>query len=196
MTDELLTDPSEPKKAAEVTEETLDVIRDATEKQDPKTFDFAGFVAGIRPTRRAVTIYSRGDLAAERDLIKARLREAEDAQAPAKDRGELRKQLKAVTEEMAASALDVVVEGRSSDWRKRLNDALVKDGVDDAMVRTSHIIAEQIVQPEGVTGELLEQIRAVSEPQWSALTFAAADANNGQGVGPDFSRGRSGTPRR
>jgi len=196
MTDELLTDPTPKKKQAEVTEETLDVVRDATEKQDPKTFDFAGFVAGIRPTRRAVTIYSRGDLAAERDLLSARLREAEDMQAPAKERTELRKQLKTVTREMADSAIDVVVEGRSSEWAKKLRDALVKDGVEDAMVRTSYIIAEQIVQPEGVTGELLEQIRQVSEPQWSLLTHAAAAANNGEGVTPDFSRGRSGTPRR
>lgn len=196
MTDELLTDATPPKKAAEVSEETLSVVRDATEKPDPKTFDFASFVAGIRPTRRAVTIYARGDLAAERDLLASRLREAEDAQAPAKERGEIRKRLKAITEEMAEGAIDVVFEGRSTEWRKKLNDALVADGVEDAMVRTSHIIAQQAVAPEGVTAELLEQIRAVSEPQWSRLTFAAADANNGEGVGPDFSRGRSGTNRR
>jgi len=196
MTDELLTDPTPQRKQGEVPEETLEVARDATEEQDPKTFDFAAFVAGMRPVRRAVTIYARGDLAAERDLLVSRLREAEDAQAPAKVRAELKKQLKAVTDEISSQAIDLVIEGRTDEWKKRLNAALVEDGVTDVTVRTSYIIAEQVVQPEGVTGELLEQIRKVSEPQWSRMTFTAADANKGEGVGPDFSRGLSGTSRR
>ena len=188
MTDELLSDtaPTEP----ETPEVTLE------DAPDPKTFDFAAFVAGIRPTRRAVTIYSRGDLAAERDLLAARISESQDAQRPAKERTAMQKRLKEITEEITASAIDVVVEGRSSEWVSKLNQALVKDGVDDGVVRSSHIIAEQVVQPEGVTAELLEQIRKVSEPQWVALSQATTSANNGQGVTPDFSRGRSGTPRR
>lgn len=188
MTDELLSDtaPTEP--------ETPEVTLEAA--PDPKTFDFAAFVAGIRPTRRALTIYSRSDLAAERDVLTARIGESQDAKRPAKERAAMQKRLKEITEEIAEAAIDVVVEARSEEWRNRLNKALVDDGVDDTLVRTSHIIAEQVVEPEGVTGELLEQIRKVSEPQWIALTHVTAAANKGEGVTPDFSRGRSATSRR
>lgn len=196
MTDEVLTDATPPNRGDEVSEETLEVVRDATEKYNAKDFDFAAFVAGIRPTRRAVTIYSRGDLAAERDLLRARIAESEDVGAPAKDRAEMRKRLKEITQEIADESIDVVVEGRSSEWVRRLNEALVKDGVEDLAVRTSHIIAEQTVEPGGVTAELLEQIRKVSEPQWAALSHATQAANQGEGVAPDFSRGRSATSRR
>ena len=175
--------------------------RDVTVKPLPEDFSFADFVAGIRPTRRAVRVYARGDLAAERDILRAQIQAAQDQQAKAPEIKKLRDSLAAITAEMNAdgSVIDIVVEGRSSEAVKKLSEALEDDipGEDKQAERDLHMVAAQVVAPEGVTADLLGQIRALSEPQWQQLIFACAEANTTAGVAtPDFSRGRSGTTRK
>ncbi|MGO1607591.1 MAG: hypothetical protein ACTHXF_08950 [Brevibacterium yomogidense] len=175
--------------------------RDVTVKPAPEGFDFAAFVSGIRPTRRAVRVYARGDLAAERDVLRAEIQAAQDQQAKAAEIKRLRDSLAAVTREMNAdgAVIDIVLEGRSSETVTKLHEALEKDipGEDRQAERDLHMVAAQVVAPEGVTAELLGQIRAVSEPQWQQLIFAAAEASTTSGVvTPDFSRGRSATTRK
>lgn len=181
--------------AAGITEETLASIRDVTDPDAMAegTFNFAAFVSGAKPTRRAVTLYARGDLRARIDLL-AEEADLAEKNGDTKRVAALRKEAGEVIEEMSApgAVIDVLVEGRSSDWVEKVETALEKDGVTDETERTLRRVAAQIIAPEGVTYELLEQFRIVSEPQVKKLVVAATMANL-QPIGIDvpFSRGSS-----
>ena len=158
-----------------------DGIRDVTPEDalSVEKFDFAAFVAGAKPTRRAVTLYARGDLRASLDRTAEDIDLAEKA-GDKKRAGELRKQGQQILDEMTApgSVIDVVVEGRSDDWVKDFNDALEKDGVEDDTEKVMRRVAAQVVEPEGVTYELLESFRQVAEPQVKRLVVAVSMANS------------------
>lgn len=167
---------------------------DATDTQDPKRFadegGFAKFVAGVRPNRRAIRLYSRSDLNAMRDLLRAQIAEAVDT-GNLSEQKRLRRDLKRTTQQMSeeSAVMDVVVEARSQSWIERAQKALVAKGITRPEDQDPHIVAAQIVQPKGVTAEMLVNLRDVSESQWGQLIMAAAEANTTAGpVMPDFSR--------
>jgi hypothetical protein len=176
-------------------DETLSGIRDVTpdDAHSETTFDFAAFVAGSRATRRAVTLYARGDLKANLDLLAEEYDLAEKV-GDTKKVKDLREQAKTITAQMTAdgAAIDVVVEGRSDDWLNRFNDALDKDKITDETERVLRRVAAQVIAPETVTYELLEQFRQISEPQVRKVVVAATMANQ-QPVSVDvpFLRGSS-----
>lgn len=155
-------------------------IRDVTPDAplSEQTFDFAAFVAGAKPTQRAVTLYARGDLKARLDLIGEEIDLASKA-GNQKRVLTLRKQGEAIVKEMTAdgAVIDVIVEGRSDDWVKRVEDDLEAKGVTDATEKVLRRVAAQVVAPEGVTYELLEAFRQVSEPQVKKVVVAATMAN-------------------
>jgi len=170
-------------------------IRDVTpdDALSEEKFDFAAFVAGAKPTRRAVTLYARGDLKAQLDRVAEELTLAEKA-GDTKRAAQLRKDGKQVVDEMSApgAVIDVVIEGRSDDWLTRTGDALEKDGVTDEAEKVLRRVAAQVVEPEGVTYELLEQFRQVSEPQVRKVVVAATLANSQPvDVSADFLRASS-----
>lgn len=176
---------------------TLDAIRDVTpdDALSVEKFDIAAFVAGAKPTRRAVTLYARGDLRASLDRYGEEIALAEK-EGDRKRAETLRKEARQVSEEMTApgAVVDVIVEGRSDDWVDTLNEALEKDGVTDETEKVLRRVAEQIVEPQGFTYELLEQFRQVSEPQVKRLVAAATMANRQPvDVSADFLRGSSAT---
>lgn len=171
-------------------------IRDVTPEDalSQETFDFAAFVAGAKPTRRAVTLYARGDLKAQLDRIAEDLDLAEKS-GDNKRTAALRAEGKRVVDEMSApgAVIDVVVEGRSQEWLTRIEEALDKDGVTDETEKVLRRVAEQVIEPEGVTYDLLEQFRHVSEPQVRKVVVAATLANSQPlDVSADFLRERSG----
>lgn len=173
-----------------------DGIRDVTPEAalGEQTFDFAAFVAGAKPTHRAVTLYARGDLKARLDLIGEEIELAERAGNKGKT-ATLRKDAQAIVDEMTGqgAVIDIVVAGRSDDWIARVDEALEKDGITDATEKVLRRVAEQVVAPEGVTYELLESFRQVSEPQVKKVVVAATLANQ-QAVSADvpFLRGSTG----
>ncbi|PYG00160.1 hypothetical protein SAMN05216184_10499 [Georgenia satyanarayanai] len=173
MTDETLgTKPA----STPLTDGIRDVGPDAS--LSAETFDFAAFVTGAKPTRRAVTLYARADLKAQLDRI------GEDIELAARAGNQkkvltLRKQAEGIVEQMTApgAVIDVVVEGRSDDWIARVEADLDEQGVTDATEKVLRRVAAQIVEPAGVTYELLEQFRRVSEPQVKKVVVAATLAN-------------------
>ena len=175
------------------------LIRNADKEPTLEGFDFGAFVAGVRPVRRAVAIYARGDLIAERDMLKARIREATDrGDAPATIDA-MREQLADVVEQMTApgAVIDVVVEARSRDHLERLDKALRDDGLTDEDEITLRIVAAQVVAPAGVTVDMLRTLAQVSQPQVNLIIAAATQANAyGPGMMPDFSPAGSAAVRR
>lgn len=178
-------------------DEVLGGSRDVTPDQplNPATFDIAAFVAGVKPTRRAVTIYARGDLKAALDRLSDDIDKAEKA-GRTDEAAELRRDAAAVVEEMSApgAVVDVIVEGRSDDWVSRFDAELDAQKITDETERIVRRVAAQIVEPAGFTYELLEQLRQVSEPQVKKIVVAAQMANvQPAGVDASFLRNASGS---
>lgn len=150
----------------------------------PATFDLARWVAGVVPTRRSETVYQRADLLAEIDRIAAA-----EAVAPKGQRAALVEQATALTDQLRASGVTFVVEGRTSSWVLDTETRLKAQGVTDSTDVLLHQLAEQIVEPAGVTFEMLRRLADVAEPQVVRLVTAMTAANSAAPrIDPRFSR--------
>lgn len=162
----------------------------------PEDFDFAEFVGGARPGRRAVTLSPRGDLIAEMQVLADRAARATDDDVPA-----LLEEYEALKAAYEGSRRTIVVEARSSEWladlhkrlKKQFKLDLSKPG--DRVTLMLRQVAEQIVLPtRGVTPEALRSLYEANEVEFDKLWRACDSANRATGVVPDFpssSRGRS-----
>src|SRR5699024_6312179 len=92
--------------------------RDITREPDPEDFDFHGFVAGLRPGRRAVRVTMRPDLRAERDQIALRAQELGDGDE--EEAESLFARFRDITEQIKRSQRDFVVEARSDTRAKSI----------------------------------------------------------------------------
>jgi len=187
--------------------ETDDVpdIEDITEDLSEEDFDFGAFVEGARPTRRAVTVTMRADLAADMDILVERVAAAEKA-GDTEEVEALVEEFEQVRAVFLASRRRVIVEGRSHEWLVRQEKIAEKEGVakpgkkaSDAELRAYTVeimlrqIAGQIVHPtKGVTVAALRTLLERSEPELNKIWQACRQANTqpAQVVTPDFSRGR------
>lgn len=147
-------------------------------------FDLGKWIAGVLPTRRSVPVYQRGDLLAALDDVSA-----QESLARGAARESLTERAREITDELVASRVVFVVEGRTSAWVTDHAAQLEKRGVKDATDILLHQLADQIIEPAGVTFDHLKALAAVSEPQVVRLVEAMTAANSSAPrIDPRFSR--------
>lgn len=141
----------------------------------PKDFDLAAWIDGVTAVRHAVTIYQRGDLIAELDVVKARLNNAKIAK-DSDGIAALTDQARAIVATLEESSLDVVVEGWSEDRVKAFREASKEQGVSDEDVTIAQVAA-QVVSPEGFDLAFYKTLIEVIRPQAEAIAAAVLAAN-------------------
>lgn len=200
MSDESLVDDTTPEPDDEVQPlipDEDDGIEDATEAPTEEDYDFLAFVQGVRPTRRAVTIYQRNDMREMVDALEEKIKVGKMA-------GEDTTEDETLLAEAAAEILDsgrrVVIEARSSDWMGDFRKKMKARGIDPsnkkasdearAMMMTKYVnelIAAQIVYPAtGISAEAIAVLAENSETEVDQLHRAVKMANSQRGVSPDF----------
>lgn len=179
---------------------------DETEAPTEEDYDFGAFVEGVRPTRRSVVLYGRGDLRASYDELSDAIQIGE---AAGKDMGEQRALLEEAADELLGSGRKVVVEARSTDWVQQFFKDAKKRGINpeakglsdgQRLEQTRKLILEQIaaqiVYPrKGVSADALAKLQSVNEVEIDKLYRAVRDANAKPAVTADFLQARSGTRR-
>jgi hypothetical protein len=138
-------------------------------------FDLAAWIAGVRPARRATTVYARPDLLADLDLLAERYALTSPASP---DRPALEQQMRDLREQVEASGLDIIVEARSEELRQTMAQALEKDGLKATDIDYQlSMIASQIIQPAGLDSATLKTLYDISPVQVAKIAQAATAAN-------------------
>ena len=141
----------------------------------PEKFDLAAWIAGVRPARRATTVYARPDLLADLDLLAERYALTSPASP---DRADLEQQMRDLREQVEASGLDIIVEARSEELRQTMAQALEKDGLKATDIDYQlAMIASQIIQPAGLDSATLKTLYEISPVQVAKIAQAATAAN-------------------
>lgn len=164
------------------------------EPLSPATFDFGAWLGGVRPARRKVRLYARGDLVAEMDALMEGIESAPD-------RVEREAELQRLTDQFEASARWFTLEARSSQWRTKFRGDYIKahgftkSGDEDCASEADQIelnlaqICAQLVDP-AVTLEQMQTLFEAAEPEvlklLSFLRLVNDEAANG--VTADFSQ--------
>lgn len=160
-------------------------------------FDFGAWLSGVRPTRRAVQLYARGDLVARLDELEGRIDAATDDEVD-----ELLEEFERLRAEFRDGRW-FIVEARSPEWveeyRKRHTGKGKVSEAGQARILIGQL-AEQIVQPQ-VTAEQLSTLYDRNPGELNKLVVAMTFANNqvAESAGSltrDFSSRRSGSMRR
>lgn len=142
---------------------------------EPEKFDLAAWIAGVRPARRATTVYARPDLLADLDLLAERYALTSPASP---DRPTLEQQMRDLREQVEASGLDIIVEARSEELRQTMAQALEKDGMKTTDIDYQlAMIASQIIQPDGLDSATLKKLYEISPVQVAKIAQAATAAN-------------------
>lgn len=135
------------------------------------------WAAGVTPISRAVPLYARMDLLAERDILKADLdsaRVVEDSEAETRILANIRK----INEQIEQSKMMVKVQQLSESKRREVVEELTAQGyendTDEFLLRAA---AEHIVEPAGMTYEVLAQLVEVIPLQVADIVLAVADMN-------------------
>lgn len=160
--------------------ETADDIRDVTPAtaMTPEGFDLQAWIAGARPSRRATTVFARPDLLASIDVLSERVAVARAAEDTA-EVATLVAQIRDLRDQLAASALDVVVEATSEKVRADLREALgIKEGEPVTQEQTIGFLAAHIVEPSGFDAEMLARFTEVSPTQVAKIAAAVRVAND------------------
>lgn len=147
------------------------VITDATGDADtPGEFDFASWVAGFQPTRKACILYGRTDLLAVIDRLD------EEARLPGlsdEKKAELLEEANRTLEQLKASGVEFVVQTMSVYAQKELVEKLGSpDGENITHEMECAFIAAHIVEPTGVTGQDIQDLYAASPAQVEKLSRA------------------------
>ena len=159
------------------TADTESVDATASEALTPEGFDLTAWLAGIRPSRRATTIYGRPDLLATIDVLSERVIEAEAARDNV-EVANLVGQIRDAREAMSASAVDVVVEASSEQTQADLRTALgIKEGIDLTEEQVLGWIAAHIAAPAGFDTAAMKALNAVSPRQVAKIGAAVRVAN-------------------
>lgn len=142
---------------------------------EPEKFDLAAWIAGVRPARRATTVYARPDLLADLDLLAERYALTSPASP---DRPTLEQQMRDLREQVEASGLDIIVEARSEELRQTMAQALEKDGLKATDIDYQlAMIASQIIQPVGLDSATLKTLYEINPVQVAKIAQAATAAN-------------------
>ena len=148
-------------------------------------FDLAAWVRGITPLRRAVTIY--GDLVAnaEIDVLESREREARLSGAKSTELRKIVAKRKETAQRLADAALDVVFEGRTGDAVKRASASAKEAGLTGTAL-VSAVMSAQIVEPVGMSADVLDQIAETSPGQYAKLMSMWKQVNEDSGINLPF----------
>lgn len=158
---------------------------------DPASFDLDAWAAGLRPSRRAVTVYARPDLQADADILRERALEARragDAEAAESYQADLRR----VINVLRASSLDIIVQATSPDTQDAIKASTgAAAGEDMSFDQALHYTAAHVVEPSGFTAEHLRALSDASPAQAMLVVHAVRKANvEAPRVDGPFSRGR------
>lgn len=200
LTDDVTPDPDD--EAQPLIPDEDDGIEDVTEEQSEEDYDFLAFVQGVRPTRRAVTIYQRNDM---RELIDALEEKIKVGKMAGEDTSEDEELLREAAAEILGSGRRVVVEAKSSDWVQQFRKDMKARGVDPFNKKASddgrrvmmakyvnEYIAAHIVHPtQGITAEAVAALGEGNEQEAEKLHQAVRSADGERGVSPDFLRAHS-----
>lgn len=154
------------------------IVADVSAEQTPEDFDFAAWLEGVRPTRRAVTLYQRADVIAELEALAERIESLPDG--PEVD--EAVDRFDALKDEFHHGRV-FVVEARSPEWvehfqaeaRKALGVKGEPTQAQDARVLFEQLAA-QIVTPR-VDADQLERLQNVNAGEFNKLAAALGFAN-------------------
>lgn len=202
LTDDDFDSDDEPTTPDALIPDEADDIEDATEAPDEEDYDFLAFVQGVRPTRRAVTIYQRNDMREQIDTLEEKIKVAQKA---GEDTSEDEELLAEAAAEIMGSGRRVIVEARSSDWmgdfRKKMKargiDPYNKKASDEARTMMmgkyiNELIAAQIVYPTtGISADSIAALAKNSETEVDQLHRAVKMVNSQRGVSPDFLQAHS-----
>ena len=160
---------------------------------DAEDFDVADWLSGVRPTRRAVRLYPRGDLVAGMEDLAQRIEQLPDG--PEVDA--LIDEAEALRAEFYASGRLFVVEARSPEWGTELEKQCKADGLDAQETLWRRLAAQTVIPTISA-----EQVATLYEtaPGEAAKLINAVNLANAQvaetGVAQrDFSQRRSGNRR-
>lgn len=135
----------------------------------PERFDFAQWMAGFQPTRKACMLYGRTDLLAVIDRLdeEARLPGLTDEQ-----KKELLAEAQKTLEVLKASGVEFVVQTMSVYAQKALMERLGHKGKGDQVTHEMEcaFLAAHIVEPTGVTGEDIAGLYKASPQQVEKLS--------------------------
>lgn len=147
---------------------------------EPEEFDFAAWLGGVRPTRRAVRLYARADVLGRMEEIAGLIEDAEGEQADA-----LVDEFEELQRTFEASGRWFFVEARSAEWVEDFRRVYKRDhgikGDPGDRQRIAIILAqlaEQIVSPAGVTAEMLERLHEANAGELNKLVVAVTMAND------------------
>lgn len=205
MSDESLADevmPDVDDEAQPLIPDEDDGIEDVTEEPTEEDYDFLAFVKGVRPTRRAVTIYQRNDVREMVDVLEEKIKVAKKAGEDTTEDEEL---LAEAAAEILGSGRRVVVEARSSDWVQQFRKDMKARGVDPFSKKASdearrmmmekyinEFIAAHIVHPtQGISAAAVAALAKGNEQEAEKLHQAVRSADGERGVSPDFLRAHS-----
>ena len=136
---------------------------------NPGEFDFAQWMAGFQPTRKACVLYGRTDLLAVIDRLdeEARLPGLTDEQ-----KRELLAEAQKTLETLKASGVEFVVQTMSVYAQKELMERLGHKTKDDPVTHEMEcaFLAAHIVEPTGVTGEDIAGLYKASPQQVEKLS--------------------------
>ena len=171
--------------------ETVDVSPEI----DAEDFSWDDFLAGVRPTRRAVEVFARADLVAQMEEVAAPLlRRADDDETPlTAAEKKIAAEVKRLRAEFKASGRWFVAEARSRERIAKVQEEAaarhgitIKDedgnpvpvqGEDWAKIKRA-VLADAIVIPTGTTEERLERLEAMSPTEYPKLEAARTVANS------------------
>ena len=159
----------------------------------PENFNLSEWISGVQSTVRAVNVYQRSDLIAEIDSLEGQLKtlrsipEGERGLEEEGEENDILERMLEVHKQFVASGITFKVQGRSENWcaakEKEWSGHRETNGKSKNEKRVFiqlHQLADSIIHPEGVTYELLAQLREASEPQIRKLLVAFSLACNAQ----------------
>lgn len=161
-------------------------------EQNPADFDIDAWISGAALPERAVTIYARGDLAAQLQELEAAHDRARTAQALAPEDGSLggdeepvaiARQMTEIRKQLQASALTIRLRAAMKDETAPLQ----KQHKDDEDAYAYAALELQCVSPK-ITAAQWKALRGkIGEGQFNAVLQAAGEASYGASVDVPFS---------
>lgn len=153
---------------------------------NPKTFDVADWLAGVQPVRRSHTMYARADLVAQVDELAAL-----EMVTHASRRAPIVAEAVELTEQIKASGITFVIEGKTATWETAFRKGLDAEKATGSVERSLRQMAAQIVEPT-VTYDDLSFLAEHREAELARMLDVMTEANHRPvGLNPRFLRGAS-----
>lgn len=153
---------------------------------NPKAFDVADWLAGVQPVRRSHTMHARADLVAQVDELAAL-----EMVTHASQRAPIVAEAVELTEQIKASGITFVVEGKTATWETAFRKTLDEAGIKDNVERSLRQMAAQVVEPT-VTYDDLAFLAEHREAELARMLDLMTEANHRPvGLNPRFLRGAS-----